>query len=95
MPDPISPETAEAGLRVAMYFEAQKIENFRRDSGRLPDTMEEMGSAPGEMTYSVVDARTYQLTGQSRGVTLTFNSDQAITQFVGDALDRLGIGQRP
>ena len=95
MPDPISSETAEASLRVAMYFEAQRIENFRRDSGRLPDTMEEMGSAPSEMTYSVVDARTYQLTGQSRGVTLTFNSDQAITQFVGDALDRPGIGQRP
>ena len=95
MPDPISAEMAEDGLRVAMFFEAQKIENFRDNSGRLPDTMEELGSAPGEMTYSVVDARTYTLVGQSRGVTLTFNSDQAITQFVGDALDKLGIGKGP
>ena len=78
-----------------MFFEAQKIEDFRRESGRLPDSMEEMGSAPEEMTYSVVDARTYQLVGQSRGVTLTFNSDQAIAQFVGDAMDRLGIGRQP
>ena len=95
LPDPITAETAEAGLRVAMFFEAQKIEDFRRESGRLPDSMEEMGSAPEEMTYSVVDARTYQLVGQSRGVTLTFNSDQAIAQFVGDAMDRLGIGRQP
>ena len=95
MPDPVSAEAAEAGLRVAMFFEARKIEDFRLESGRLPDSMEELGSAPEEMTYSVVDARTYQLIGQSRGVTLTFNSDQTITQFVGDALDRLGIGQKP
>ena len=78
-----------------MFFEAQKIENFRDNSGRLPDTMEELGSAPEEMTYSVIDARTYTLVGQSRGVTLTFNSDQAITQFVGDALAKLGIGKGP
>ena len=95
MPDPITAEMAEDGLRVAMFCEAQKIENFRRGSGRLPDTMEELGSAPGEMTYSVVDARTYTLVGQSRGVTLTFNSDEAITQFVGDALVKLGIGKGP
>jgi hypothetical protein len=93
LPDPVTTEKAEAGLRVAMFFEAQKIEQFRNTNGRLPDTMEEMGSAPSEMSYSRLDARTYQLVGNSRGVTLTFNSDQAISQFVGDAMDRLGIGQ--
>ena len=93
LPDPITAEKAEAGLRVAMFFEAQKIETFHSESGRLPDTMEEMGSAPPEMTYSRLDARTYRLIGQSRGVTLTFNSEEAINQVVGDAMDRLGIGQ--
>ena len=93
LPDPITAEKAEAGLRVAMFFEAQKIEQFRNKEGRLPDTMEEMGSAPAEMTYTRIDARTYQLMGNSRGVTLTFNSDQVLTQFVGDAMTRLGIGQ--
>ena len=95
MPDPITVEKAEQGLRVAMFFEAQKIEQFRNQSGRLPDSMEEIGSAPAEMTYSRIDARTYKLVGNSRGVTLTLdvNSDQAITQFVGDAMTRLGIGQ--
>ncbi len=92
MPDPVTAERAEAGLRVAMFFEAQKIENFRQTTGRLPDTLGELGSAPAEMSYQRVDARTYRLVGQSRGVTLTFNSDQAIQQFVGDAMDRLGIG---
>ena len=92
MPDPVTAEKAEAGLRVAMFFEAQKIENFRQTTGRLPDTLAEIGSTASEMTYQRVDARTYQLVGESRGVTLTFNSDQAIQQFVGDAMDRLGIG---
>ena len=93
MPDPVTTEKAEAGLRVAMFFEAQKIEQFRTTSGRLPDTMDELGSAPSEMTYTRLDARTYTLVGNSRGVTLTFNSDQVLTQFVGDAMTRLGIGQ--
>jgi hypothetical protein len=94
MPDPITIEKAESDLRVAMYFEAQRIESFRAETGRLPDALDELpGTPPGEMAYQRVDVRTYQLVGQSRGVTLTFNSDQAIQLFVGDALDRLGIGQ--
>ena len=93
MPDPVTAETAEAGLRVAMFFEAQKIENFRHQAGRLPDSFEEVGAPPGEMAYQRLDAQTYQLVGRGRGVTLTFNSDQAIQQFVGNAMDQLGIGQ--
>jgi hypothetical protein len=91
-PQPITADKAETGLRVAMFFEAQKIESFRSQSGRLPDSLAELGgSAPQEMTYQRIDARTYTLVGQSRGVTLTFNSDQAIQQFVGDALNRVGL----
>lgn len=91
--DPVTAERAEGGLRVAMFFEAQKIEDFRTQNGRLPDTLGDLGGTPPEeMTYERVDARTYRLVGQSRGVTLTFNSDQAIQEFVGDELDRLGIG---
>ena len=93
LPDPVTAEAAESGLRVAMFFEAQKIEDFRRQSGRLPDSLAELGATPAEMSYRRIDAQTYQLVGQSRGVTLTFNSDQAIQEFVGDAMDRLGIGQ--
>ena len=93
LPDPVTAEAAEAGLRVAMYFQTQRIESLRSANGRLPDTLEEMGSAPAEMSYQRIDARSYQLVGQSRGVTLTFNSEQAIRQFVGDAMQRLGIGQ--
>lgn len=92
MPDPVTAEKAEAGLRVAMFFEVQKIEEFRQKSGRIPDDLTELGGTPPrEMTYQRVDARTYQIVGQSRGVTLTFNSDQAIQQFVGDAMSRLGL----
>lgn len=95
MPDPVNAEKAEASLRVAMFYEAQRIESFRQESGRLPDSLGELGGTPpAEMTYQRVDARTYQLTGQNRGVTLTFNSDQAIQQFVGDAMNRLGIKTR-
>jgi hypothetical protein len=94
LPDPVTTEAAEAGLRVAMFFEAQRIEEFRQRMGRLPDTLAELGPAPPEMTYQRRDAQTYRLTGQSRGVTLTFDSGQAIQQFVGDAMDRLGIQAR-
>jgi hypothetical protein len=94
LPDPVTTEAAEAGLRVGMYFQARRIEEFRDRNGRLPESLEELGGTPpSEMTYQRLDARTYQLMGQSRGATLTFNSDQAIQEFVGDAMNRLGIGQ--
>jgi hypothetical protein len=94
LPDPVTTEAAEAGLRVGMYFQARRIEEFRNQNGRLPETLQELGGTPpAEMTYQRVDARTYRLVGQSRGVTLTFNSEEAIQQFVGDAMNRLGIGQ--
>src|SRR5690606_35793787 len=51
LPDPVTPETAEAGLRVAMFFEAQKIETFRNQNGRLPDSLQETGTAPAEISY--------------------------------------------
>lgn len=91
-PDPVSLEEADAGLRVAMYFQAQRVESFRQENGRLPDTLAETGGAPAEMTYERVDARTYRLTGTSRGVELTYDSTQPLGEFAGDAMARLGIG---
>lgn len=91
-PDPVSLEDAAAGLRVAMYFQAQRIEQFRQENGRLPDTLAETGAAPPEMSYERLDARTYRLSGQSRGSELTYVSNEPLAVFVGDAMGRLGIG---
>ncbi|MBW3533695.1 MAG: hypothetical protein KY453_00540 [Gemmatimonadetes bacterium] len=91
-PDPVSVAEAEAGLRVAMYFQAQRIESFRQAQGRLPDELAETGAAPPEMRYERLDARTYHLSGTSRGTTLTYDSSQPLAEFAGDALTRLGIG---
>ena len=91
--DPIDPQVASAGLRVGMYFQVRRIEEFRQRTGRVPDSLEELGgSAPPEMTYQRVDSGTYRLVGESRGTTLTFNSNEPIEQFVGDAMNRIGIG---
>ena len=91
-PDPVTVAEAEAGLRVAMYFQAQRIESFRQENGRLPDTLAETGGAPPEMTYERIDARTYRLDGTSRGASLVYESTQPPQEFVGDAMNRLGIG---
>jgi hypothetical protein len=94
LPDPITAQSADAGLRVAMYYQAREIEDFRAQNGRLPETLQELGGPPPpEMTYQRIDAATYQLVGQSRGVTLTFLSNEPLQQFVGDAMTRLGLGQ--
>ncbi len=94
VPDPVPPAQAQAGLRVAMYFQIQRIEAFRQQNGRLPDTLEETGNAPAEMTYERLDARTYRLSGSSRGTSLTYESTQPPREFVGDAMGTLGIGAR-
>ena len=89
MSDPFPPLNASSPLPPAS--ESSPSSPFRV-SFPSPPLIESL-PAPPEMTYQRIDPRTYELVGQSRGITLTFNSNQPIQQFMGDAMDRLGITQ--
>ncbi|MDT8369160.1 MAG: hypothetical protein RQ745_08120, partial [Longimicrobiales bacterium] len=51
----------EAGLRVAVALQADRIERFRLAHGRLPDQLRETGEPLPGILYTRLDATTYRV----------------------------------
>lgn len=80
------PELKEASLRVRMYVEIDRIEQYRRAHGRLPDTLlESLGDTTG-LRYASGEGG-YSLTGESGAVSLTYSSSQSPEEFLGRSYD--------
>ncbi len=62
---PTGPVVSEAdltlGVRSSLWLQAQQVEAFRVENGRLPATLEEVGAAFGDMRYVRSTNRLYQL----------------------------------
>lgn len=92
-PEPIPAPTTmelEQSLRAAMYLQAQRIAAFNNRTGRLPDTLDEAGEPLPGVQYAKLGEDVYRLTGENRGVTLTYNSDQPPSALLGNAASLLG-----
>lgn len=63
-------ERVEAGLRVSLALQADRIEAFRARYGRLPDQLREVGEPPAGVSYVRVDAGTYLLRGREGDTTV-------------------------
>jgi len=83
-PVPESPALMDASLRVRMFVEIERIEQFRRDSLRLPATLAEAGIGTDGLTYEVEDGR-YTLTGVNGDRALAYSSDMPRETFLGDS----------
>lgn len=92
-PPPIAQE--EAALRFAMYVQAQQIQAFRQQTGRLPTTLDAVGPPLPGMQYTLLQDGLYQLTGSTDRIALTYRSDLPLNAFVGPGADVLGPGQLP
>lgn len=79
-----SPALVEASLRARVYAEILRVDRFRNNNGRLPDTLlEALGDTTG-VEYEVKQGN-YSLTGHSGGLTIVYRSDMAAKQFLGNA----------
>jgi hypothetical protein len=63
-------ERVEAGLRVSLALQADRIERFRAENGRLPDQLREVGEPPTGVSYTRLDAQTYLLRGREGDTTI-------------------------
>lgn len=93
-PAPQSVAREEAALRFAIEVQARRIEAFRRDQGRLPAALGEVGPPQPGMEYVRLGPELYQLTGATRRVTLTYRSDLPLEAFAGGAADPEGETRR-
>ena len=77
----------EASLRLAMAMQFQRIERFRSQSGRLPTTIEEVGPAMPGVRYQARHPDGFTLTGTNGSVTLTLQSTESLSAFVGHSYE--------
>ena len=85
----VSRGVLEASLRVAMYDQGLRIQRFKAVRGRMPRTLEELGTPPKGITYESTDPSRYVLRGVSGPVRLVLTSDDTLKVFLGKSLDTL------
>ena len=91
-PQPLHQE--EAALRLAVYFQAQRIEQYRADNGRIPAALADAGPAFRGMEYIRLTDTHYRILGRTDRLAVSFASTQDARDWVGPgsgALDVSGL----
>ena len=91
-PGPPPAEQEEATLRLVMYFQAQKIERYRLDTGRVPLELGDAGPVFQGMEYIRLTDRDYRILGRTARVILSYSSVEPIDVFVGEGANILDLG---
>jgi hypothetical protein len=100
-PGPPPMEEEESTLRLVMYFQAQKIEQYRVDTGSVPIRLDDAGPAFRGMEYIRLTNRDYRILGRTRAydrdgrpviIALSYSSVQPLDVFVGDGASVLNLG---
>lgn len=80
------PATQEQGLRMAMYVQSQQIEAYRRQHGRLPNTLADLPGTPQPgVEYQLQGSDEYRLVGNNGPAALIYDSAESAADFLGRA----------
>ena len=88
-PPPIAEE--EATLRLVIYFQAQKVEQFVIENGRTPQLLSEAGPVFPGMDYVRITDRHYRILGSTDRLRLSFSSAESAEDFVGRGANILDL----
>lgn len=80
-----SPQAREAALRLSIYIQAQQIEAYRSENGRIPSSLEEVGPPLAGMHFQQTGRGAYRITGVSDTLTLVYSSSESLAEFMGDS----------
>lgn len=90
-PGPPAVEEEESSLRLVMYFQAQKIEQYRVDTGSVPLVLSDAGPAFRGMEYIRLTNRDYRILGRTRRMVLSYSSVDPLDVFVGTGASVLDL----
>jgi hypothetical protein len=76
-------EEEEASLRLVMYFQAQKIEQYLLVTGGVPIALDDAGPAFRGMEYVRLTNSDYRIIGRTGRVALRYSSVEPLDTFVG------------
>jgi len=79
-----TPAVREASLRVRMYVEIERIEQFRSAKGVYPSSLLEAGGDTTGLSYTVGPTG-YTLTGRNGAITATFAAGSNPREFLADS----------
>lgn len=85
-PTPESTAVREASLRISLANAAQHLERYRERSGRFPATLEEAGAHGEGIDYRRTQAG-YRLTAQAGELTISLDSSQPLSGFLGNSFE--------
>ena len=91
--NPVPPELAAAGMRMEMYLQALRVEDFLSREGRLPSSLAEAGEPFTEVQYERLDGRRYRLAMSGPGGVLSYMSSDSLELFLGGAMEIIGANR--
>jgi len=84
------PAEQSRSMRVAMYFQSQRIEAYRLENGRLPDALADAGTPVPGVEYNKRGADRYELVADAGGEVLLYDSSAPAAEFEEAVANRLG-----
>jgi len=86
-PPPESSAVSEASLRIAMWQQAVRVQQFQQAQGRLPGTLDEAGAPFIEgINYQPLDDDEWVIQGINGLHDLTLRSEQSFDTFLGNSV---------
>ena len=77
-------------MRLAMFMQAMRVDAYAQQNGRLPNVLQDAGSAVSGVEYVVLDSGRYYLTASIGDEVLLYDSSESAQEWVGaDAGNRL------
>lgn len=87
LPEP-SPARIEAGLRMEMLSLVEEINEFRDETGTVPENLELVSEDPSPfLRYTPLPPESYRLTGTRGETEIVYQSGTPVEEFRGDARD--------
>lgn len=91
-PAPIPPTLADAGLRVEVYQQAIRIDEFVQENQRLPRDLAELGDEETRVEFTPLSGLEYRLRISGPQGFVEYTSPQDLGGFVGNALQIIRQG---
>lgn len=95
-PEPLpEPTVAEVrtGLRVEMLSAMTRIERYREETGRLPESLDQvMEEPPANVLFVTFSSGIYRLRGRRAGTEIIYQSGDPLEELLGDAVQRIRGG---